>query len=84
MCVRQAASDVPMIDADRSSIGARAYWDFVRGLRHIQQLEVMLLRPSLCVLPPALPACRWLGASPGSGPILCATEWRKGWLAPAD
>jgi hypothetical protein len=45
----QMNSDEPMVDADRSSVGQRAYYDFIRGLKHIQQLEVML--PSQCCAP---------------------------------
>ena len=45
----QMNSDEPMVDADRSSVGQRAYYDFIRGLKAIQQLEVML--PSQCCAP---------------------------------
>jgi hypothetical protein len=62
----QMNSDEPMVDADRSAVGQRAYYDFIRGLKAIQQLEVML--PSQCCAPcrsmrvhdarPRMSACR--------------------------
>ena len=34
--------DIPMEDPQRGELGKKAYWDFVRALRHIQNLEVDL------------------------------------------
>ena len=48
----QMRTDTPMVDADRSTINKKAYWDFVKGLKKIQQLEVMLAA-SFLVYPPS-------------------------------
>jgi hypothetical protein len=37
-----------MTDPERGQFGKQAYWDFVRGLKSIQQLEVLVLLRRYC------------------------------------